>query len=76
MNKAFGAYAAKTCDYVILVGKRQTVSIYDGFMSGGYPAEKIYVADNLQDAFSKLHTVDSLGKEKIVLIENDLPDNF
>ena len=76
LNKAFGAYAAKTCDYVILVGKRQTVSIYDGFMSSGYPAEKIYVADNLQDAFSKLHTVDSLGKEKIVLIENDLPDNF
>lgn len=76
LNREFGAYAAKACDYVMLVGKKQTQSIYEGLVSAGYPEEKIYVADVLQDALTKAYSVDSCGKEKIILLENDLPDNF
>ncbi|MBO5868947.1 MAG: UDP-N-acetylmuramoyl-tripeptide--D-alanyl-D-alanine ligase, partial [Oscillospiraceae bacterium] len=76
LNKAFGAYAVKACDYVVLVGKKQTVSIYDGLVSAGYPEEKIYVAEDLQDAIARAYAVDSLGQEKFILLENDLPDNF
>lgn len=76
LNRAFGAYAARACEYVVLVGKKQTESIYAGLVSAGYPEDKIYVAEDLQDAISKAYGVDSQGREKIILLENDLPDNF
>jgi UDP-N-acetylmuramoyl-tripeptide--D-alanyl-D-alanine ligase len=76
LNRNFGAYAAKVCDYVMLVGKKQTQSIYDGLISAGYPEKQIFVADVLQDALSKAYEVSCDGKEKIILLENDLPDNF
>ena len=76
LNRAFGAYAVKACEYVILVGRKQTASIYEGLISAGYPEERIYVAEDLQDAIARAYAVDSQGKEKIILLENDLPDNF
>ena len=76
LNHAFGAYAAKVCDYVMLVGVKQTRSIYEGLVSAGYPEDRIFVADVLQDALNRAYSVDSEGKEKIILLENDLPDNF
>ena len=76
LNRAFGEYAAGVCDYVILVGRKQTQPIYEGLRKAGYPEEKIYVADALQDAVVRAYGVDAGGKEKIILLENDLPDNF
>ena len=76
LNRNFGAYAAGVCDYVMLVGKKQTQSIYEGLISAGYPEEKIYVADVLQDCLTKAYALNSDGKEKVILLENDLPDNF
>lgn len=76
LNQAFGTYAARVCDYVMLVGKKQTRSIYEGLVLAGYPADRIFVADVLQEALSKAYGIDSDGKEKIILLENDLPDNF
>lgn len=76
LNAAFGAYAAGVCDYVALVGKKQTQSIYEGLRSSGYPEEKIFVAEDLQQALAAAYAADAGGKEKILLLENDLPDNF
>lgn len=76
LNKAFGIYAAKVCDYVVLVGKKQTAPIYEGLREAGYPEEKIYVADGLGDAITRAYGVNAMGREKIILLENDLPDNF
>lgn len=39
-----------------------------------YPTETIYVAENLQDAFAKMHEVVEPGA--FVLLENDLPELF
>ena len=76
LNKAFGAYAAKVCDYVMLVGVNQTKPIYEGLLSQGYPREKIFVCEVLQEALNHAYGADAGGKEKIILLENDLPDNF
>lgn len=76
LNYAFGTYASRVCDYVVLVGKKQTQSIYDGLIAAGYPEGKVYVSNDLQDALSKVYAMYSGGKEKIILLENDLPDNF
>ena len=74
LNKAFGTYMKDNCDYVILVGKNQTEPIYAGLMEVEYPTETIYVAENLQDAFAKMHEVVEPGA--FVLLENDLPELF
>ena len=76
LNRAFGAYAAGVCDYVVLVGKANSQSIYEGLISAGYPGENIYMAEELGDGLQKAYAVDAAGKEKIILLENDLPDNF
>lgn len=75
-NKAFGAHAAKVCDYVVLVGKNQTKSIYDGLRQGGMAEEKIYVAADLTEAAQVAYAYDAAGQEKTLLFENDLPDNY
>lgn len=74
LNRAFGAYAAKVCDYVILVGSRP--DILDGLLSENYDPEKIYTAKDIQDALAKAYQRDPNGQEKIILLENDLPDNY
>ncbi|WP_096189863.1 UDP-N-acetylmuramoyl-tripeptide--D-alanyl-D-alanine ligase [Evansella halocellulosilytica] len=74
LNKEWAKYAANKCDYIILVGKRQTKPLQDGLKEAGYPEDKLYVADHLQDALSEMHKVAT--KPTMVLLENDLPDTF
>ncbi|MDR1108296.1 MAG: UDP-N-acetylmuramoyl-tripeptide--D-alanyl-D-alanine ligase [Spirochaetaceae bacterium] len=75
-NRQFGAAAAAVCDYVILVGARQTRSILAGLKSAAYPEEKIYIVQNPREAFEKIDTIPERGFPKVVLLENDLPDNY
>lgn len=75
-NRQFGIDAAAVCDYVILVGARRTRSILGGLKSVGYPEEKIRVAENLDEAFKEINTIPAGGLPKVVLLENDLPDNY
>ncbi len=75
LNCEFGRQAAKVCDYVALVGKMQTEPIYKGLIEAGFPKEKIYVASALGEALDKVKAYPS-DKKKVVLLENDLPDNY
>ncbi len=75
LNMEFGKNASKVCDYVILVGKEQTKPIYAGLKESDYPEEKIYVANNFNDAISHAYGLHS-KERKIILLENDLPDNY
>ncbi|MDR2631502.1 MAG: UDP-N-acetylmuramoyl-tripeptide--D-alanyl-D-alanine ligase [Spirochaetaceae bacterium] len=75
-NRQFGIAAAAVCDYVILVGARQTRSILAGLKSAAYPEEKIYTAENLEAVFVKIDAIPAGGLPKVVLLENDLPDNY
>ncbi len=76
LNRSFGENAAEVCDYVALVGRKQTEAIYEGLVSAGFAKEKIYVADSLNDAMAKVFGLTTDGKRKIILLENDLPDNY
>lgn len=75
LNCQFGREAAEVCDYAVLVGKMQTEPIYRGLMEAGYPGDKVYVAANLNEALAHVQTIQT-DKKKIVLLENDLPDNY
>ena len=76
LNKAFGVQAAAVCDYVIAVGEKQAVPITDGLRQAGYPEERAFVARDLNEALAKTETLETGGLKKIILLENDLPDNY
>lgn len=76
LNKAFGSQAAAVCDYVIAVGEKQAVPIREGLLLAGYPEEKIFTAKTLDIALRHCDGLKTGGKKKVILLENDLPDNY
>ncbi len=76
LNFEFGKNAAKVCDFCITVGKKQTESIVKGLESAGFNSEKVYVAPDLNDAIAYAYALNTHGVRKIILLENDLPDNY
>ncbi len=74
LNKAFGTYIAKACDYVVLVGKKQTRPIQEGLSEAGFSQEAVYIADTFMDGYNHLESI--MTAQDVMLIENDLPDAF
>ncbi len=74
-NMQFGAQAANVCDYIILVGDKNSASIKKGAEDAGFDPEKIFVKSTLNEATALMYELDA-GREKVILLENDLPDNY
>lgn len=74
-NKEVGVYAADKCDYAVLVGREQTKPIQDGLLEAGFPKNRMIPVDDLQEAFRMVNAIPG-EKQKVILIENDLPDNY
>ena len=74
LNRAFGAQMKGCCDEVILVGRNQTRTIYEGLQLSGFPMEHVQVVDTEKAAFTILWA--QASKEDTILLENDLPDAF
>ncbi len=74
LNKAFAVSAAAVCDYIILVGKKNTLPLQDGLAQVNFSPDKLYVAGNLADAISHMQHLVQPGD--YVLLENDLPDTY
>jgi UDP-N-acetylmuramoyl-tripeptide--D-alanyl-D-alanine ligase len=73
-NEKFGAKAAATCDFVILVGTRQTSAIRRGLEGQGFAADRLIAVKNLSDGLEALKGIVRSGD--VVLFENDLPDLY
>lgn len=74
LNYEFGKHISNVADYVILVGKNQTKPIYNGLIDSKYDSDKIFVLNDVKDAFP---LIERLRDDKTyVLLENDLPDLF
>ena len=71
-NRIFGQHAAENCDYIILVGEKQTKAIKDGLTN--FPDEKLFIATDLTEALAQMKAV--AGEGWTVLFENDLPDLY
>lgn len=74
LNHKFGEYISGICDYVILIGEKQTKPIYDGLIDNDYDKKKIFVLNDVRDAFPLMNRLAT--KDTYVLLENDLPDLF
>ncbi len=75
-NREFGRQAADSCDYAVLIGRKQAGPILSGLLEGGFPKEKIYVAENFSVGIAHAYRLETGGKKPVILLENDLPDNF
>lgn len=75
LNRELGEYAATRCDFAILVGERQAPPLKEGLLAGGFREEHLFVVKTLQEGLAVLGRLPRTGK-RIVLLENDLPDNF
>ncbi|MCM1544002.1 MAG: UDP-N-acetylmuramoyl-tripeptide--D-alanyl-D-alanine ligase [Ruminococcus sp.] len=76
LNREFGRNAASVCDYVVLVGQKQAVPIKAGLLDEKYDENKIFVANTINEALAHVYALHSAGRKKIILLENDLPDNY
>lgn len=77
LNYKFGQYISEVCDYVILIGEKQTKPIYDALIEKKYDKKKIFILNDVREAFPLMNKL-SIREEKstYVLLENDLPDLF
>ena len=75
-NEAFGSHAARVCDYIIFVGNAQrTAALVRGAKSAGFDEARLFVKETFDAASVLMYEIDA-GKEKVILLENDLPDNY
>ncbi|CAL7960230.1 UDP-N-acetylmuramoyl-tripeptide--D-alanyl-D-alanine ligase [Gammaproteobacteria bacterium] len=73
-NERFGKYIAEVCDYVILVGRKQTEALQRGLLAKKHPDGALFIATDF--AAAKQHLEQILQAGDVVLFENDLPDNY
>ena len=74
LNETFGRQAAEACDHIVLVGAKQTAAIRAGAEEAG-AGEKVHTEETFAAAMQYVHSIFT-DKKKIVLLENDLPDNY
>ncbi len=74
-NYKFGAYAAKCCDYILLIGREHVKPISKGALENGFDESKCHIYENLKDALAFAYSIKGDG-HKYILLENDLPDNY
>lgn len=75
LNRELGEYAVNRCDYAVLVGLEQAPPLREGLLAGGFPEERLFVVATLQEGLQKVQALPA-AEQRIVLLENDLPDNF
>ena len=78
-NEALGAYAAGKCDAAVLVGEKRAVPIKKGLLSAGFPEDRVKICRTIQDALKFVYEYDVSAfenKRRVILLENDLPDNY
>ena len=74
-NEEFGRQAAAVCDYIILIGQKNSEAIKKGAISAGFSEDKLFVKQTFTEGSQLMYQLDA-GKEKVILLENDLPDNY
>lgn len=75
LNSELGARAAKVCDYIFAVGTLNGESICKGAKNAGFVEERLFFVKTLDEALKGAYAIQT-EKPKIVLLENDLTDNY
>ncbi len=73
INKEFAEYASKLVDYAIVVGKTNKTSLGEGF-NKGLSGDNLIFVDKVEVAIS--YALNYISGKKVILLENDLSDNY
>lgn len=73
-NRNLGAAAAKVCDKIIFVGENRSKPLKEGAIEQGWNEENLFVAKSFAEAMEIYKTF--ADSNTVVLLENDLPDNY
>ena len=73
-NYALGLEAAKYCDTIILVGLNRSKPMRDAIATTDFNTDRLYVASSFAEAMGIYSSF--ANKDCVLLIENDLPDNY
>ncbi|MCD8049195.1 MAG: UDP-N-acetylmuramoyl-tripeptide--D-alanyl-D-alanine ligase [Clostridia bacterium] len=73
-NEKMGAIAAKCSDVAIFVGQKQAPALIRGAAKVEGEKARIIAARDIYEAFAKMREIEA--ENKVVLLENDLPDNY
>jgi len=74
LNREMARYAASCCDVAVLIG-RQAPILREGLLAGGMTETAIHTFDTVEQGFAFVTTVPG-GRERMVLLLNDLPDQY
>ena len=75
LNEQFVETAAKCCDEIVLIGEKQTEYIKKGVLSQKFDEKHLHVFESFKEGMAYVYAIRT-DKKKIVLLENDLPDNY
>ncbi len=73
-NYQLGLAAAKVCDTIILVGHRRAVPMKAAIDTTDFAASELHIVGSFKEALSIYTPI--ADSNTVVLIENDLPDNY
>ena len=73
-NKRLGLEAAKFCDIIILVGENRSKPLADGVKDTQFDQNNLFVAKSFFEAMDIYSQF--ADSNTVLLIENDLPDNY
>ena len=73
-NKALGKSAAKVCDKIIFVGKKRSEPLVEGAKEADFNKDNMYIASSFMEAMEIYSAF--ANENTVVLLENDLPDNY
>lgn len=73
-NYALGLEAAKFCDIIILVGKNRSKPLSDAINTTDFNKDNLYIAGSFKEALDIY--LPFANENSVLLIENDLPDNY
>lgn len=72
VNIQLGEEISKHADWCIITGPN-SIYIYDGLVKQNFPLKNIRICDTLNQAMTVLNIISG---SKVVLFQNDLPDNY
>lgn len=73
-NYALGLAAAEHCDIIILVGQNRSKPMLDAINTTQFDKNNVYVVSSFKEAMAVYTPL--ANKDSVVLLENDLPDNY
>jgi UDP-N-acetylmuramoyl-tripeptide--D-alanyl-D-alanine ligase len=73
-NEIFAKESSKVANQIIIVGRNAKKALLKGLNAGNFPKDKIHEVRSTGEAMSLLSKI--AKPESVVLIENDLPDQY